>query len=551
MRRGHAPSPRNARRSGTGVSLGHMLDPPPLTALIGRDTASIGELLAARVARSPDSCFIRHAGRSWTYAEAWQASRRFAGFLAERGLAGHRIAAFLPKCPEALFSWFGANLAGGVWVALNRAHRGAVLLDLLARSRASLLVTDRQGWEIIGPLLPPTIAEVLFTDEVPPDARPALQAVHWSSVLETDPAEPIPCAPGAVATLLYTSGTTGRSKAVLLPHSMYVRGAGWLVESFGFRAGDIFHDWMPLSHIGGQLHVTMTAIVAGACLAQVPAFSRGSFREEVRASGATAFFGFSSILSLLLEARPGPDDRRHSLRVGLIGNMPAELLTAFQRRFGVRLLDTYGMSECEPLTLPVPGTPAGSCGRPSPDFEVAVLDEEDRPLPAGTAGRICIRPRRPFVMMLGYEDDPEATVEAWRNLWFHTADRGRLDSEGFLHFIDRMNYAIRRGGENISTSEVERVFLSHPELAACAAVGVPDPVMGEEVKLVAVPHPGSRIRPADLHAFAVPRMAEFMVPRYIELTTGLPYTDIGKLKREELTRSDGTVWDARHVASTE
>ncbi|MDF2765585.1 MAG: lcfB 4, partial [Rhodospirillales bacterium] len=383
-----------------------MIDPPPLTALIGKDTGSIGELLAVRVARTPERPFILHSGKCWTYSEAWDASRRFAGFLAARGLAGGRIAAFLPKCPEALFSWFGANLSGGLWVALNRAHRDAVLLDLLARSRARLLVTDRQGWEIIGPLLPPEITEVLFTDDVPADPRPALQAVQWSSVLETDPAESVPCPPGAVATLLYTSGTTGRSKAVLLPHSMYVRGAGWLVESFGFRPGDVFHDWMPLSHIGGQLHVTMTAIVAGACLAQVPAFSRRSFWEEVRASGATAFFGFSSILSLLLEAPPGPNDHRHSLRVGLIGNMPAELLTTFQRRFGMRLLDTYGMSECEPLTLPVPGMPAGSCGRPSPDFEVAVLDEEDRPVQAGTAGRICVRPRRPFVMMLGYEGDP-------------------------------------------------------------------------------------------------------------------------------------------------
>jgi crotonobetaine/carnitine-CoA ligase len=525
-----------------------MADPPPLTALIGKETASIGEVLAARVSRTSGSPFIRHAGSSWTYGEAWEAARRFAGFLQAHSLAGRRIAAFLPKCPQALFSWFGASLCGSVWVALNRAHRGSVLKDLLERSRAALLVTDRKGWEAIGSLLPPGINAVLFTDEVPDALAPSVRAMHWTSDLGAEPAEPVPCPPASVTTLLYTSGTTGRSKAVLLPHTMYVRGAGWLVDSYGFDGADVFHDWMPLSHIGGQLHVTMSAVVAGACLAQAPAFSRRSFWDEIRHSGATAFFGFASILSLLLEAPPGPDDRRHALRVGLIGNMPAELLRAFERRFGVTLLDTYGMSECEPLTLPVPGTPAGSCGRPSPDFEVAVLDEEDRPLPAGAAGRICTRPRRPFVMMLGYEGDPDATVEAWRNLWFHTADRGRFDREGYLHFIDRMNYAIRRGGENISTSEVERVFLSHPELAACAAVGVPDPVMGEEVKLIAVPRPGSHVQPADLHAFALPRMAEFMVPRYIELTQALPYTDVGKLKREQLTGTDGRVWDARAAA---
>jgi crotonobetaine/carnitine-CoA ligase len=148
-------------------------------------------------------------------------------------------------------------------------------------------------------------------------------------------------------------------------------------------------------------------------------------------------------------------------------------------------------------------------------------------------------------MMLGYEGDAEATIEAWRNLWFHTADRGVFDAGGFLHFIDRMKYAIRRGGENIATSEVERVFLSHPELAACAAVGVPDPVMGEEVKLIAVPRPGSGIRPVDLHAYALTRMADFMVPRYIELADTLPYTEIGKLKREQLTGTGDRVWDAR------
>ena len=222
------------------------------------------------------------------------------------------------------------------------------------------------------------------------------------------PAEPVAGRPGDIATLFYTSGTTGRSKAVLVPHNMYCRGAAHLVDCFGYRSDDRFHDWMPLSHIGGQLHVTMTAIVAGACLIQFPAFSRHRFWDEVRASDATVFSGFASILSLLLEAPASPDDRRHRLRVGLIGNMPAELLTAFERRFGVTLLDTYGMSECEPVTLPRVGAmPAGSCGRVCPDFEVAILDEDDRPLPTGEAGRICVRPRVPDVMMQGYEGDAE------------------------------------------------------------------------------------------------------------------------------------------------
>lgn len=523
-----------------------MTDPAHLMALVGKGSATIGEVLAARVARTPDAPFIEHEKRRWTYGQGWEESRRFAGFLAGQGLTGGRVATYLPKCPEALFTWFGAALSRGVYVALNRAHRGSVLRDLAARSGAGLLVTDRAGWDIIGGELPRDFNRVLFTDSAP-DALPAgLVAFSWQDVGASAPADPLAAQPGDLATLLYTSGTTGRSKAVLLPHNMYCRGAANLVDCFGYRSDDRFHDWMPLSHIGGQLHVTMTAIVAGACLVQFPSFSRQSFWDEVRATGATVFSGFASILSLLLEAPPGPKDRQHRLRVGLIGNMPAEVLTEFERRFGVTLLDTYGMSECEPLTLPRPGEmPPGSCGRICPDFEVAILDEDDRPLPIGETGRICVRPRVPHVMMRGYEGDAEATVAAWRNLWFHTTDRGRFDAAGFLYFIDRMKYSIRRGGENISASEVEQVFLAHPDVVACAAVGVVDPVMGEEVKIVIVGRAGAAMDAAALHAHAGARMASFMLPRYIEIREQLPYTDVGKLKREELGETLEPVWDAR------
>ena len=525
-----------------------MSDPQRLLSLVGKGQATIGEVLAARVAATPDAPFIEQRDRRWTYAEAWAESRRFAGFLAANDLTGARIATFLPKCPEALFTWFGAAISRGVYVAINHAHRGAVLRDLVERSGAKLLVTDLASWEFIGPLLPAAVERVLFADHAPEAPPRPGGSFTWGDVAASATAAPLPCRPGDLATLLYTSGTTGRSKAVLLPHNMYCRGAANLADCFGYRSDDRFHDWMPLSHIGGQLHVTMTAVVAGGCLVQFPAFSRSRFWDEVRATEATVFSGFASILSLLLESPPGPDDRRHRLRVGLIGNMPAETLTAFERRFGVTLLDTYGMSECEPLTLPRPGEmPHGSCGRICPDFEVAILDEDDNPLPTGEAGRICVRPRTPHVMMLGYEGDPEATVAAWRNLWFHTTDRGRFDDAGYLYFLDRMKYAIRRGGENISASEVEQVFLEHPDVAACAAVGIADPVMGEEVKLVVVRRAGAASDEAALHAYAGSRMAGFMVPRYIEIVDSLPYTDVGKLKREELAQPGRRAWDARAV----
>ena len=143
---------------------------------------------------------------------------------------------------------------------------------------------------------------------------------------------------------------------------------------------------------------------------------------------------------------------------------------------------------------------------------------------------------------------PSATVRAWRNLWFHTSDRGRFDADGFLYFVDRLKYAIRRGGENISASEVEQVFLGHPDVVACAAVGVPDKIMGEEVKIVAVLSAGAQCNEPALHAYARTRMAGFMVPRYIEIATSLPYTAVGKLVREELCVINAASWDARRAS---
>jgi carnitine-CoA ligase len=519
--------------------------PRRLVELVGKERATIGEVLAARVAATPNATFVVSGTRHWSYREARDTALRFADFLNSLDLSGGRVAIFLPKCPEALWTWFGCALTRTIFAALNYMHRGEVLQDIARRSAADLLVTDRAGWDVIGPMIPQSCRYVVITDGPAEEYVPSAPLYSWQQVTAHPTAEPVSVLPTDTATLLYTSGTTGRSKAVLLPHNLYCRGAGYLAESFGYGPNDRFHDWMPLWHIGGQLHVTMCAMIAGSALVQFRTFSRRSFWTEARDTGATAFSGFASMISLLMEAPPTDKDRDHPLRVGLIGNMTAELKEAFERRFRVVLLDTYGMTECEPLTLPTVGTPAGSCGRPCPDFEIAIMDDEDQPVGTGTAGRICVRPRVPDMMMQVYEGDAAATVQAWRNLWFHTSDRGRFDKQGYLYFIERMASSIRRGGENISAVEVERVFLSHPDVAAAAAIGVPDRIMGEEIKVVIVRRSGSSITAAELRDHAAQRIAAFMLPRFIEFVAELPYTDVGKLKRDRLALRSGQEWDAR------
>ena len=526
-----------------------MTEPEParlLRDLVGEGRATIPQLLAARAARTPEAAFLLHRSRSWSYAQAWRESLRFAGFLEGSISESDRVASYLANAPEALWTWFGTLASGRVHVSINRAHRGLVLSDMLARSRAALLVTDRAAWPLLPELRDRGFRNILFIDEVPEVARSSELAVwSWDNVVSSGDGACRATDPAAAATVIFTSGTTGRSKAVRLPHNMYCRGGAHVAEAFGFRAEDVFHAWLPLAHIAGQLHITMSAIAAGASLALCKTFSRTRFWEEVAEARATVFAGLSNLLSMLLMEPERPGEARNSLRIGLIGNPPPALQAAFERRFGVTIRDTYGMTECEPLTLPAAGQPPGSCGRCGPDFEIAIHDSQDRPVHPGAIGRIVMRPRVPDVMMQAYEGDEEATVAAWRNLWFHTQDLGRLDEAGFLFFIERLKDSIRRGGENVSPAEVEQTLSLHPDVEACAVVGVADPLVGEEVKAAIVLKPAATVDAAGIRRFASSRMASFMVPRYVEFLPALPLSEIGKVRREELRRIGRETWDAQ------
>ena len=474
--------------------------------LVGEERATIPQLLAARAGRTPDAPFVLHRGRARTYAQGWRESLRFAGFLDGRISGSDRVVSYLPNALETLWTWFGTLASGRVHVAVNRSHKGAVLADMLARSHASLLVTEAAAWPSLPPLRELGIRQVLFIDGVPEAARAgAIEVLTWDDVARSAEGDCRAADPAAPATVIFTSGTTGRSKAVRLPHNMYCRGGAHVAEAVGLRADDVFHAWLPLAHIAGQLHITMSAVAAGASLALHKTFSRSRFWSEVAEARATVFSGLSNLLAMLLMEPERPEDARNSLRVGIVGGAPVELQAAFERRFAVTILDTYGMTESEPLTLPVAsGQPPRSCGRPGPDFELAIHDAQDRPVPPGSIGRIVMRPRVPDVMMQAYEGDEEATVGAWRNLWFHTQDRGRIDVAGFVYFVERIKDFIRRGGENVSPTEVEQALATHPDVKECAVVGVPDPLVGEEVKAAIVlrvarrpmPRPSAHSRPA-------------------------------------------------------
>jgi crotonobetaine/carnitine-CoA ligase len=503
----------------------------PLLDLVPAEAASVPALFAARAERTPEAPFLRWEGRTWSYREAWEEARRFAAWVKLRRAEGDltRIASFLPNRPEALWAWLGTLVAGATYVPLNRAHRGAILADMIERSGAALLVTDAAG-----------------RDDLPDLEGSSVRVVsEWEEIGALAPAAPAAPGPGDLAELMYTSGTTGRSKAVELSHNQLCRGAGWVAWSVGLGPADVFHGWLPLFHVAGQVDTVLPTVIGGGSVALYPTFSRSRFWDQVAESGATLFIGFANVARLLYLLPPRSDDAESSLRMGVTGAIPARLSVDFEARFGVRLHDIYGMTEVEPMILPPPdaATPAGSCGRPNPDLEVAVLGADGRPATLEEIGEIACRPRAPHVLTGGYEGDPEATAEAMAGGWFHSGDLGRVDADGFFYFVDRIKHSIRRRGENVSSWELETIVSGHPEVVEVCALGVPSPLGEEDVKVVVVPVAGAELDPAKLRAWCEGRMAAFMVPRYVEIATALPRAETGKVMKEELRDVSGA-WDA-------
>ncbi|MEO1188375.1 MAG: AMP-binding protein [Pseudomonadota bacterium] len=515
--------------------------------LVGASRASTPQLFEARVRKSPHANFLRYQGRLWTYAQAWDVIGRYASQFMElnRGSAAFRVASFLSNRPEALWAWFGTHAAGGVYVALNRSHRGDLLRDVLKRSGANVLLTESSALDVL-PELDECGIEfgILCEDDAAPHS-PGFTVLTTAGIEARDRAYAPDPAPSDLATIMFTSGTTGRSKAVRIPHNMLCRGGARVAEALGFRETDVVHLWMPLCHIAGQLHHTMATIAAGGSLALYPTFSASRFWSQVKESSATVFCGLPNILNILSNREPHPDDGKTTLRLGIVGILPPALHSAFEERFGVRLIDSYGMTECEPLTLPAPDapSPAGSCGKAAPDFEIAIVDDEDIRLPSGKTGEIVVRPRVPDVMMQGYEEDSVATVRLWRNLWWHTGDLGYKDKHEFIFVLGRKKHMIRRRGENISAWELEVTLSKHPAIEECAALGVPSPLGEDDVKTVLKLKQGANFEQDNFIRFCKENMASFMIPRFVEFRQSFPVNDVGKVDKLKLVEFEGEFWD--------
>ena len=519
-------------------------------------------LLRRQAAEQGDRRFVRFEhGQDFTFRslDAW--TDGLAGSLAALGVrAGDRVLGLLGNRAESIGMLFASAKLGAVWVPVNTGLRGAFLQHQLHNAEPRVIVVeDRLAPNlrdvVAGPVAPE--AMVIVGDPAAPTPaclRPARRLTFPELRALRAPAgfAVVTPSPGDVAMIMYTSGTTGPSKGVLIPHGhCYLAGLG-LAEATALTAADRYFICMPLFHANALLMQFLSCLIAGAEAVVTERFRASTWLEEVRAAEATITNGLGVIPEFIFRQPPTARDRDHRLRLMMAVPIAPEWGAAFEQRFGVPFMQGFGMTECNIVAYTRPGDPLvpGCAGYPLAEwFDVAIADPAtDALLPAGQTGEIVVRPKVPGSVMAGYFRMPEKTVEAWRNLWFHTGDAGRFDDAGRLHYVDRIKDCIRRRGENISSFEIEQVLNAHPAVAESAVVGIKVAGAGgeDEVKAYVVPAAGATVDPVGLLDWCTPRMPYFAVPRFVEVVaTELAKTPTGKLQKTSLREAGvtATTWD--------
>jgi crotonobetaine/carnitine-CoA ligase len=502
---------------------------------------TLPRLLERQATRYGAKPLVRDDAGVRSYVELRDRAAAVAGSLAAAGVGrGDTVALMAENRLEVLELWLGCAWLGAVLAPLNTALRGPALEHALTLSGARLLVLEPallERLEHVGDVQARRRIWLL-------DGTASESAGYESYPGPGTPLEAAPVGPGAAAALLLTSGTTGPSKAVVCPHGQWFWWGVVVGELLGIREEDLLYTNLPLFHTNA-LAAFCQALVHGATLAVGPRFSGSRFWQRVSEAEATVSYLLGTMVHLLVKQDSGPYDRAHRLRVVLAPGTKAEVWAEFRRRYGVEIVDAWGSTEAN-AAIASAGTdgPLGTMGRVVEGFEGRVVDEGDVDVPDGVPGELVLRSRLPFAFASGYHGMPQATVAAWRNLWLHTGDRV-VRRDGVYTFVDRMNDAIRRRGENISAWEVEQTLLTHPDVLGAAVVGVPAELGEDEVMAFVVARPGRRPHLGDLVAFCRPRLAAFAVPRYVELVDELPLTASGRVEKYRLRERGVTAstWD--------
>ena len=495
-------------------------------------------VLAHHATRTPDRAMTVFEGETITYGEMADRVAALAGGLGERGIGpGHVVGLLSYNCPEMLETLFAVNHLGAIAMPINWRLAAPEVRYILEHSEARALVCDGALVELADEATKGMEATLLRAC-IPPDA-PA----GWTPLAElragaADRPDPVPAAADDVHRLMYTSGTTGRPKGVMLTHgNLAWKNLAHIVE-FGFTGDDLGLACGPLYHVGALDLTTTTLVAAGATVVIHRTFDAAAVVDELEASRVTTVWLAPAMVNAIM-ALPDVEQRDlSSVRVIINGGekMPVPLIERIQRTFpSAWFADAYGLTETVSgdtfLDRDSIVAKLGSVGRPCLYLELDVWDDEGRSVPAGERGEIVLRGPKVFP---GYWRDPEATAKAFAGGWFHTGDIGVRDEDGYLFIVDRLKDMIVSGGENIAGSEVERVLYEHDAVLEVAVVARPDERWGEVPVAFVALRPGATATADELIEHCRGQLARFKVPKDVTFVDALPRNPSGKVLKREL-----------------
>lgn len=510
---------------------------------------TIPRLITDRAEAYGDKVFLTwlEDGSVYTFRDMHAISDRLARSLQAYGVGpGTHVAVMMENCPEQALTYLALGKVGAVAVPVNTAAKGMLLGRLLRHADVTHAIVEAQfvsRFEEAAADIE-TICTVVVLEQDGQDARfsdgSRFNAVPFSS-LQTSPEasadKPLPVVRYSdLAMLSYTSGTTGPSKANMFHQASVVQFGMTTAESYSYTSDDTIYVCLPLNHANAYLCAFWGAWVAGGSVALARRFSVSRFWHDIRRSKATGTSLLGSMVNMIWALPPTAEDARHNLRFTVLTPMPA-FAREWRERYRVEVTTSYGLTDYVLATIYAPGDrldKLGSAGRPRPGVEIRIADEADNSLPPGEVGEILLRSRNVWSGSMGYYKDPQATLNAIRNMWWHTGDRGYLDEDGYLYFVDRKKDAIRRRGENISAYEVEAIIARHPAVADLAAYPVPSEQSEDEIAISVVLREGESLSARELIEFCIANMAHYMVPRYVQFVADLPRTPTQKVRKEEL-----------------
>jgi crotonobetaine/carnitine-CoA ligase len=507
----------------------------------------------------PNKPFVYFEHECLSYAEMDLFANKCANTLNKLQITkDSRVAILLKNRIEYLGLWFGISRLGAIQIPINTEYKLNQIKLLLVRSAIDVVVVEMSLLsEIYAAIneLSITIKILIVNDKPNEKINDELLSSYKNSYdfgalffssndIEPTYAKEVSGADFGV--IMNTSGTTGPSKGVMLSHAQqYILGR-MIAADLDLTSNDIYYNSFPLFHNTSQAMITIPVILVGASMVLVDKFSASRFWTDINKFKCTVFYYIGEIIRILLNNSSIENVKTSSLRAGWgIGAIPNDSIE-FNRKYNIVMRSGYGSTEGNvPCYLPRNSINFESCGQVIPGFEVRIADEFGVELNRGEIGEILIRSSVPYALMLGYDSDPISTVQAWKNLWFHSGDSGMMDNQGNLYFKGRVKDSIRVKGENISAFEVEQTILQLNGVSEVAAIAVPSELGGDDLMVVIVRDPNTDLNAETVIELTTKYLPRFSIPRYVEFVSELPKTPTNKVQKVILRNRGITsnTWD--------